>query len=70
MNYPDKDNRTEEIINEILHIQSLTYVNWISALGRKLRVDSLHKELDDMGYCADRPPRQWSHLNVGKNKPE
>lgn len=69
MHYPkeDTDNKTAEIIEEILYIQRQPYMNWISALGRKVRVESLHQQLDDMGYAGDRPPRSWNQFRVGKN---
>lgn len=69
MSWPeeDKDNKTQEIIDEILHIQSLKWNGWFSAFGRKLRVDTLHTKLDKMGYGGDRPPRSWNQYSVGKN---
>lgn len=69
MKYPEKDNRTQEIIEEILHIQTLSYNGWFGGLSRKIKVDQLHSELDKMGYGGDRPPRQWKQFNNGKPKP-
>ena len=60
MKQPDRDNRTHEILEEIQKIQSLQYENWIAALARKIKVESLHAELDKMGYRGDRPPRTWN----------
>lgn len=69
MHYPkeDTDNKIADIIQEILYIQRQPYVNWISAWGRKIKVDSLHQKLDEMGYGADRPPRNWNQFSVDKN---
>lgn len=51
--------KIEEIIAEIEEIQQLPYHNWISALSRKVKVDSLHQLLDDLKYEGIRPPREW-----------
>ncbi len=57
----------EEIINkiiqEIIEIQNQPYVNSISALGKKIRVEKLHKQLDEHGYKGERPPLIWNQLN-------
>lgn len=53
----------DDIINEIRYIQSTPYSNWISAMGKKLRVDKLHRKLDDIGYRGERPPRNWNQLS-------
>jgi hypothetical protein len=69
MSWPeeDKDNNTQDIIEEIIQIQNLKWNGWFSALGRKIRVDTLHAKLDKMGYAGDRPPRTWNQYTVGKN---
>ncbi len=54
--------KVEEIIKEIIKIQSLPYQNWVSALSRKVKVDELHKRLDKLNYIGPRPPRVWNQL--------
>lgn len=63
----DKDNKTQEIIDEILYIESLPWNGWFSGLGRKIRVEKLHSKLDEMGYGGDRPPRNWKMFTGNKN---
>jgi hypothetical protein len=70
MHYPEKDNRLNEILQEIETIQSKPHNGWFTALGRQIKVDKLHAELDQMGYRGDRPPRSWSHFKVGKLNPK
>ena len=69
MHYPETDNRVYEILEEISYIQRLKWNGWFSALGRQIKVDKLHAELDKMSYGGDRPPRSWSHYNAGKPNP-
>jgi len=54
--------RIIEIIDEIETIQASQYQNSISALGKKIKVDRLHEELDKMGYEGERPPRTWNQI--------
>ena len=54
--------RIIEIIDEIKTIQASQYQNSISALGKKIKVDRLHEELDKMGYEGERPPRTWNQI--------
>lgn len=63
----DKDNNTQEIIEEILRIQRLPWSNWLGGWARKIRVDELHSKLDEMGYGGDRPPRSWKMFSGEKN---
>ena len=54
--------RIIDIIDEIETIQASQYQNSISALGKKIKVDRLHEELDKMGYEGERPPRTWNQI--------
>lgn len=58
--------KIEEIIAEIEEIQGLPYQNWISALGRKVKVDNLHELLDRLNYDGIRPPREWNQMKNDK----
>ena len=59
-------NNIEEILEEIRYHQSQSYLNWISAWARKIKVDRLHSRLDQLGYNGQRPPRSWNQLLVKK----
>jgi hypothetical protein len=60
----------QKIIDEIREIQQEPYMNSISALGKKIRVERLHAELDRLGYTGERPPLQWNQLHNKDNKKE
>ena len=52
----------QKIIEEIKEIQQEPYMNSISAMGRKTKVEKLHAELDRLGYTGERPPIEWNQL--------
>ena len=54
--------QVQKIIDEIREIQQEPYMNSISALGKKIRVEKLHAELDRLGYMGERPPLHWNQL--------
>jgi len=58
----EQEKRIIEIIDEIETIQTSQYQNSISALGKKIKVDRLHEELDKMEYEGKRPPRTWNQI--------
>ena len=58
----EQKERIIKIIDEIKTIQASQYQNWISALGKKHKVDILHEELDKMNYEGERPPRTWNQI--------
>ena len=58
----EQEERIVEIIDEIETIQASQYQNSISALGKKIKVDRLHEELDKMDYEGERPPRTWNQI--------
>ena len=62
-------NNIEEILEEIRYHQSQSYLNWISAWARKIKVDRLHSRLDQLGYNGQRPPSTiQNHRNNFVNK--
>ena len=58
----------KKILAEIEEIQSLPYQNWISALGRKKKVEILHEKLDKLNYNGNRPPKFWRQIKPNKVK--
>jgi hypothetical protein len=62
-----KNDVIQNIIEEIKEIQQQPYENSISALGRKIRVEKLHEQLDNLGYTGERPPLKWNQLLSDNN---
>jgi hypothetical protein len=60
MNYPEKDNRLYDILEEISSIHSLPYKNFLTSVSRQWKLDKLHSELDGMNYHGERPARNIS----------
>jgi len=56
------DQLIKELIQEIELIQAKPYMYWISAWSNKVKVDHLHKKLDQLGYTGNRPPRSWNQV--------
>jgi len=56
------DQHIKQIIIEIELIQAKPYVNSMSAWFNKVKVDHLHKKLDQLGYTGNRPPRSWNQV--------
>ena len=60
-------NQINQIIDEIKKIQASPFENSISALGRKIRVEQLHADLDKLDYRGERPPLKWNQLSEENN---
>ena len=60
-------NQINQIIDEIKKIQASPFENSISALGRKIRVEQLHADLDKLDYRGERPPFRWNQLSEENN---